>query len=79
MSNPMKSIKEELDELLGIEPSKERIIKRALEINEIRYPEGMEMEPVMLNGKIKFEGLRNTLDVFQMNELKANLIAEIKF
>ena len=28
----MKSIKEKLDELFGIEPSKERIIKRALEI-----------------------------------------------
>ena len=32
----------------------------------------------MLNGKIKFERLRNTLDEFQMNELKAKLNAEIK-
>ena len=39
----------------------------------------MEMESVMLNGKIKFEGLRNSLDVFQMNELKAKVNAEIKF
>ena len=27
----------------------------------------------MLNGKIKFERLRNTLDEFQMNELKAKV------
>ena len=36
------------------------------------------MKTVILNWKIKFERLRNTLDEFQMNELKAKLNAEIK-
>ena len=59
MSNPTKSIKEKLNELLSIEPSKERIIKTALEAfdakkaNEIKNLEEVEMEIVMLNGKNK--------------------------
>ena len=62
-----------LDELLGTEPSKERIIKTALEgfdaikTNEIKNQEKTEMEIVILNRKVKFERLRNTLDDFEMN------------
>ena len=65
MSNPIKNIKEKFSELLVPEPSKKRILKTALEgfdaikTNEIKNLEGKEMEIVMLNGKIKFEKLRN--------------------
>ena len=62
-----------LDELLGTERSKERIIKTALEgfdaikTNEIKNQEKTEMEIVISNRKVKFERLRNTLDDFEMN------------
>ena len=65
MSKPIKNIKEKFNELLVPEPSKKRILKTALEgfdaikTNEIKNLEGKEMEIVMLNGKIKFEKLRN--------------------
>ena len=50
MSNPIKSMKEKVDELLDTEPFKERIIKTALErfdaikTNEIKNLEGIAME-----------------------------------
>ena len=62
-----------LDDLLGTEPSKVRIIKTALEgfdaikTNEIKNQEKTEMEIVISNRKVKFERLRNTLDDFEMN------------
>ena len=62
-----------LDDLLGTEPSKGRIIKTALEgfdaikTNEIKNQEKTEMEIVISNRKVKFERLRNTLDDFEMN------------
>ena len=40
--------------------------------------EGLEMEIVMLNGKIKLEKLGNTLDEFEMNELEAKLNTKIE-
>ena len=43
------------------------------EKKKIKNLEGTELKTVMLNGKIKFERLRNTLDEFQMNELKAKV------
>lgn len=62
-----------LDDLLGTEPFKGRIIKTALEgfdaikTNEIKNQEKTEMEIVILNRKVKFERLRNTLDDSEMN------------
>lgn len=62
-----------LDDLLCTEPSKGRIIKTALEgfdaikTNEIKNQEKTEMEIVILNRKVKFERLRNTLDDSEMN------------
>ena len=75
---------EKLDELLGIEPSKERIIKIALEgfdavkTNQIKNQEKIGMEIVMLNGKINIKRVWNNLDEFEMNKLEAKLNAERK-
>ena len=64
---PTVLINETFCEFLVKEPSKERIIKIVLEdfdaikTNQIKNLEGMEMEILMLNGKIKFYRLSNTL------------------
>ena len=77
----MKSIKEKCDRLLVIDPPRERIIWTALKgfnvikTNELNNLEGMEMQIVMLNWKIKFERMRNTLDESEMNELKMKVNA----
>ena len=46
--------------------------------NDVKNLEGLEMEIVMLNGKIKLEKLGNTLDEFEMNELEAKLNTKIE-
>ena len=84
MSDSIRRFGEKLYELLGTEPSKKRIIKTALEgfdavkTNKKKSQEKIEMEIVMLNGRINIKRIWNDLDKFEMNKLEAKQNAEIE-
>ena len=87
MSNTPKKLRCRLEKLIDSGPLKinkiEIITRKVLEeleiskINETKNLEEIEMEALMLVGKMKFEKIRNSLYEFEMNELEAKVNAEV--